>query len=184
MSFARARCLALLVAACNDPAPPRPPAPPVVIVADAGTADAEALQAGEGPVRPATKRQSRPIEIVLRSSPVPARVSVDGAPLGNTPQVWLGESGAEHEFAFQAPGYALARYRFMPITSGVIHPRLDRVVDEVDAGVPPPPEVMHPQQPAPVTVDVDAEPAPLAPAEVPVPVIPVDAAAPPIGPVP
>ncbi len=135
-------------------------------------------------MRPATKRPTRPIEIVLRTSPVPARVSVDGSPLGNTPQVWLGESGAEHEFAFEAPGYAMARFRFTPITSGVIHPRLEPVVEEIDAGMPPPPEVVPPQRPAPVMVDVDAQPAPIAPIDVPAPVVPQDAAVAPVGPQP
>lgn len=158
--------LGIVVAACgSNAAPPPSPPPPAPVVADAGVADAEALQAGEGTARPATKRPSRPIEIVLRSSPVPARVSVDGTPMGNTPQVWLGESGAEHEFAFQAPGYALARFRFTPITSGVIHPRLEPMAEDVDAGVPPPPEVVPPQPPAPVIVDVDAQPAPIAPVD-------------------
>lgn len=184
MSVARPLSFAFVVAACGgNPAPP-PPAPPPPLVADAGVADAEALQAGEGTARPVTKRPTRPIEIVLRSSPVPARVSVDGAPLGNTPQVWLGDSGAEHEFAFQAPGYGLARYRFTPITSGVIHPRLEPVAEDVDAGVAPPPEVVPPQPPAPVTVDVDAQPAPIAPADVPTPIAPIDAAVAPIGPQP
>ena len=173
MSVARPLLLALAVAACGSNAAPPPPPPPVLAVADAGVADAAELQAGEGTARPAAKRPSRPIEIVLRSSPVPARVSVDGAPIGNTPQVWLGDSGSEHEFAFQAPGYALARFRFTPITSGVIHPRLEPMVEDVDAGMPPPPEVVPPQPPAPVTVDVDAQPAPIAPPEAATPVAPI-----------
>ncbi|MBL9014596.1 MAG: PEGA domain-containing protein [Myxococcales bacterium] len=186
MFSTRAPWLALLIAACGSPAP-SPPAPaPAPVVADAGAADAAELPAGEGTgdnPRPATKRPTRPIEIVLRSSPVPARVSVDGAALGNTPQVWLGETGAEHEFAFQAPGYALTRFRFTPVASGVLHPRLERIVDDIDAGVPPPPEVVPPQRPAPVTVDVDAQPAPIAPA--PLERVVIDAApAPPVGPQP
>jgi hypothetical protein len=184
MSVVRPLSFALVAAACGSSSAPPPPPPPPPVVADAGAVDAEALQAGEGTARPVTKRPTRPIEIVLRSSPVPARVSVDGAPLGNTPQVWLGDSGAEHEFAFQAPGYALARFRFTPITSGVIHPRLEPVADDVDAGVAPPPEVVPPQQPAPVTVDVDAQPAPIAPIDVPSPISPVDGAASPNGPQP
>jgi hypothetical protein len=123
---------------------------------------------------------------VLRSSPVPARVSVDGTPLGNTPQVWLGETGSEHEFTFQAPGYALSRFRFTPVASGLLHPRLDPVHEEIDASLPPPPEVVPPQPPVPMTVDVDAQPAPIAPPpaiDAAPPVIDT-APAPPIGPTP
>jgi hypothetical protein len=184
MLLARAPWLAVLVAACGSPPPPPPPPPPLVVVGDAGVADAAALEPGEDPAgkRPATKRVGRPIEIVLRSSPVPARVSVDGTPLGNTPQVWLGETGTEHEFAFQAPGYALTRLRFTPVASGLLHPRLDPMHEDIDAGMPPP-EVVPPQPPTPVTVDVDAPPAPIAPVEPP-PVV-IDAApAPPVGPQP
>ena len=78
----------------------------------------------------------------------------------------------------------MARFRFTPITSGIIHPRLEPVTEDIDAGVAPPPEVMAPRQPAPVTVDVDAQPAPIAPPDVPAPVVTPDAATSPIGPQP
>lgn len=174
MSVVRAPFALLVVAACGSgESPPPAPTPPVQLAADAGTADAEALQAGEGkPSTPA--RPTRPIEIVMRSSPVPARVYIDGKEEGVTPFVWQGTTGL-HEFVFDAPGFGMQRYRYAPITNGVMHPRLERVADDIDAGVLPPPEVVPPQPPAPVTVDVDAQPAPIAP---------VDAPAAPIGPAP
>jgi hypothetical protein len=94
-------------------------------------------------------RASRPIDIVLRSSPPGATAAVDGVPIGSTPTYWSGEAnGREHEFTFVLPGYAFARYRFVPITSGIVHARLDVLTDDVDAGVPP--EMMRtPDGPAP-----------------------------------
>jgi hypothetical protein len=80
----------------------------------------------------------RPIEITLRSSPVPADAAVDGVPVGATPTFWSGQAdGRPHEFTFEAHGYALARYRFVPVTSGVVHARLEPITEETDAGVPP-----------------------------------------------
>jgi hypothetical protein len=100
------------------------------------------------PLAPSTQpaRPARPIDITLRSTPSGARVAVDGAPIGNTPAYWMGTAdGHEHEFVFELRGHAIARYRFVPITSGVIHPRLEAITEELDAGVAPPPEVVpHP----------------------------------------
>jgi len=92
-------------------------------------------------------------------------VAVDGTVIGNTPAYWLGTAdGREHEFLFTMKGYAIARYRFVPLVSGVVHGRLDRITDDLDAGVAPPPEVVpqrHPQgpmitPPAPPTITPDA----------------------------
>lgn len=86
-------------------------------------------------------KPSQPIDIMLRSTPPGARVIVDGAPTGTTPTLWTGDAnGREHEYTFSLPGFATARYRFVPVTSGVVHARLDPVPsDEVqpDAGVAP-----------------------------------------------
>ena len=89
------------------------------------------------PVQPqaSPNRPGRPIDITLRSTPAGALVAVDGAVLGYTPAYWMGTAdGREHEFVFTLRGYAIARYRFVPLTSGVIHGRLERITEEVDAG--------------------------------------------------
>lgn len=180
--------IALAIAGCSGEKPPAPPPPPhgVLANADAGVADAVQLQAAdlEGVARP-TKKAGRPIDILLRSSPVPAKVSVDGTPVGVTPQVWIGETGALHTFVFEAPGYAEAKFQFVPVSSGVLHPRLDPVIEYLDAGVTPPREVV-PQPPPPATIDVDAQPAPLAPSPPPSidAAVAPDASAPGLGPTP
>jgi hypothetical protein len=117
-----------------DPAVPR----------DAGPADADDLAAdpttpptSRVPTRPATPRASRPIDVILRSSPPGAVVAVDGVQVGTTPTYWAGDAnGREHEFLFVRAGYAYARYRFVPITSGVIHARLEPIAED-GVGVPP-----------------------------------------------
>jgi hypothetical protein len=183
MSGARTAIIALVIGGCSGgEKPPEPPPPAVVIAnADAGAADAVQLQAAdlEGVAR-ATKKAGRPIDILLRSSPVPAKVSVDGTPVGVTPQVWIGETGSLHTFVFEAPGYAEAKFQFVPVSSGVLHPRLDPVIEYLDAGVPPPREVV-PQQPPPPIIDVDAQPAPLAPIDA---AVAPDASVPGLGPTP
>jgi hypothetical protein len=126
---------------------------------------------------PGQNRPGRPIDVTLRSSPPGANVSVDGQSLGNTPAFWSGMAdGHEHEFLFQLRGHAIARYRFVPVSSGVIHARLDPIAEEPDAGVPPP-ELVPPgtQQPtAPPTV---IKPAPLAPVDAAPPVPPAPGSA-------
>ena len=168
----------LALAACGDssstPAkpPPEPPAP--LVRADAAIDPAPPhLDDDIGPhaaTAPATtNRPARPIDITLRSTPPNAQVAVDGAVIGSTPAYWNGMAdGREHEFVFTLRGHAIARYRFVPITSGVIHPRLEPIAEEPDAGVLPPPEVVpHPHQPsaiappsAPPTFTPDAADAP------------------------
>lgn len=74
---------------------------------------------------PAT-RSRRTLEILLRSTPSGALVFVDGQALGRTPTYWEGEfTGREREFAFVLPGHVNGRYRFVPITNGIVHARLD-----------------------------------------------------------
>jgi len=107
---------------------------------------------------PPSNRPSHPIDVILRSTPNSAQVAVDGMPLGPTPAYWNGTAdGREHEFTFVLSGHAVARYRFVPITSGVIHARLEPIPDEqIDAGVPEPapppgiPTIVAPDAAAPV----------------------------------
>ncbi|HEY3803392.1 MAG TPA: hypothetical protein VGL61_12325 [Kofleriaceae bacterium] len=102
---------------------------------------------------PAAGRNSRQIDVTLRSTPPGAQAAVDGIVIGPTPAFWNGVAdGHEHEFTFVLPRHAIARYRFVPITSGVIHARLIPVSEDVDAGVPPPevvPPSMVPMAPPP-----------------------------------
>lgn len=194
--MARAFAIALTIAACSSgsdkPAPkPVPPIDAAVIdgITSFGAADPNA-HVDEDPTisptaRSTTKRTGRQIEIFLRSTPTGAMASVDGLQVGRTPTYWVGETGAEHEFTFSYPKHALARYRFFPVTTGVLHARLDPVGNDIDAGVPPaglvqpspipPPETLV----APVPVMPDA--APMAPAPVTVDAAP-DSANPTIGP--
>ncbi len=140
---------------------PHPPQPAVVQPAHAG----------------------HPIDITLRSTPSGAQVMVDGTPVGTAPTFWSGTAdGSPHEFTFMLAGHAVARYRFVPVTSGVIHARLEPVTEEPDAGVdddgtagavpgagavlvnPPPAPVAKPDAPAvappPTVVSPDATSAP------------------------
>lgn len=168
--------IVLLLAACSGKSAAPPPsamapgdarAAPVVL--DPGVHD----DVGRRPAVPAPTHPGRPIDITLRSTPPYAEAAVDGVPVGTTPAYWSGDAnGREHEFTFVLPGHAVARYRFVPITSGVIHARLEPIVEEPDAGVAlpelaPPPVVAPPPTPPPI----DAVPAPA-----------VDGAAPGFGP--
>ncbi len=190
---------ALLSGCADDTAEKREPAaPPTAVPVDAGVANAgptvsydpSAAHLDDGPsptsgTRPAARRATRQIEIVLRSSPNGARVFVDGEDRGVTPMLWQGETG-EHAFTFVKKDHAMARYRFWAITSGIVHARLEPVAEEVKTGAPPP-EVMAPQVPAPPTLltpDASA-PAVMAPPPDAAPLgpSPTDAAAPPPPPV-
>jgi hypothetical protein len=83
-------------------------------------------------------RPAHPIDIILRSTPPGAMAAVDGVQLGRTPRYWQGDAnGREHEFTFTMKGYAFARYRFVPITGGVVHARLTVITDEPADGEPP-----------------------------------------------
>lgn len=160
--FLAAALVTLVCGACSDSAEkPRVVAPPVAAPIDAGvvntgptaTFDPTSAHLDDGPsnpttgVRPAARRATRPIEIVLRSTPNGARVFVDGEDRGVTPMLWQGETG-EHAFTFVKKDHAMARYRFWAITSGIVHARLEPVVEELKAGTPPP-ELVSPQVPAP-----------------------------------
>ncbi len=197
-------CPLLLLIACSSSESPRvePAAPPPPLVLDAGREAVTEVEPFDpssglhldddgrrtvtsGDRSRAKNREKRPIDVILRSSPPGARVSVDGAPIGTTPAYWFGDAdGREHEFTFVMPRHAMARYRFVPLTSGVVHARLEPVADErhdenlqpeiapvlaPDAAlrpVPPPPTVLMPDAaravvlPPPVPPDAAGSEAP------------------------
>ena len=147
----RSWCAAIaLVAACSSQGEPQPaskPAPHVKMDAGIpgittiqGFDPASGMHLDEGgerrtvtPAAPA--RTPRAIDVTLRSTPPGALVSVDGAVVGYTPTYWPGQAdGREHTFVFALSGYAVAQYRFVPVTSGVIHVRLERVAEEPGTG--------------------------------------------------
>jgi hypothetical protein len=134
---------------------------------DPGAVHLDDLAPSTRPPTPAPPiiRERRAIDVTLRSSPPGATVAVDGTPIGVTPSFWSGYAdGHEHQFVFTLPKHAIARYRFVPISSGVIHARLDPILDD-HSTVAPPPELV-PQPPpsavvppaAPPTIVPDATP--------------------------
>ncbi|MEO7096882.1 MAG: hypothetical protein ABI175_26725 [Polyangiales bacterium] len=161
--FRAAAAMIVIAGACSGTAPDPKPDPVPAVLSDGG-ADAVPQAVAVAPTAsPAPKRPTRPIEIILRSTPGDAEAWVDGAYIGITPQVWGGETGAPHTFMFKKAGYAVAQYRFVPVTTGILHPRLDPVAEDVDAGVPPPREVAPVELAPPPPMSVDATMAPLAP---------------------
>jgi hypothetical protein len=151
----------LALAACSDNTPAKQDVPPPAAPGDAGArrtvvpgVETSELPAGEDTgahvsSRPAPpNRPGRPIDVTLRSTPPGAQVAVDGVVIGNTPAFWSGMAdGREHQFLFTLRGHGIARYRFVPVSSGVIHARLEPIIEQPDAGVPPP-EVVPPEPPA------------------------------------
>ncbi len=178
--------LALLLAACSgdSDAPPRKDPAVVLVPGDGGAGTAVTVPQGVDPSSvhiddhstyrqpsplPLPGRDRRAIDVTLRSSPPGALAAVDGTPIGPTPAFWSGYAdGREHQFVFTLQGHAIARYRFVPVSSGVIHARLDPIIEERDAGVTPPPEVVPQPSPSaivppaspPTIIDVDAAVAP------------------------
>lgn len=184
--------------------PPAEPLPPVTIIQPTDAAlypPGEALDAGGGvtrvpaydpadgfhlddapSVRPAGRlppRDKKWTQILLRSSPTGAMAAVDGVRLGPTPVLWEGLlDGQPREFTFVMAGHALARYRFVPITGGIVHGTLVKITDDKDAGVPEIPQVEVPRERRPGAAaerpPVDA--APLTPTvDAPLPPSPIDA---------
>lgn len=193
--------IALTCAACGGkdegdkkPAEPLPPAT-VILPVDAAVYPAdEPVDAAGGVTRvpaydpaagfhlddaPSTRptgrmppREKKWTQILLRSTPTGAMAAVDGVRLGPTPVLWEGVlDGQPREFTFVMAGHALARYRFVPITGGIVHGTLVKITDDKDAGVPdipqvqPPPNRRQPPPPPPPTPTVDA---PLPPSPAPV----------------
>jgi len=185
--------LILAVIGCSSNDKPEPPPAPPRVVADAGVVDGITTigaydpasgrhldddGAGHTLARPTTPRPGRPIDVILRSTPPGAVVMVDNVPIGNTPTYWAGMAdGKEHTFSFELAGYAGQFYRFVPVTGGVIHVRLDPVTGEADAGAPeaaPPPQPVAPP-PTMITPDAAVAPKP-APADAPLAPAALDAA--------
>jgi hypothetical protein len=125
----------------REPAPPAPVAPDAgptiasgitelpVFDPDAGVHldDADDREASVPLVRP-RNRSARSLGIILRSTPSGAVAAVDGQPIGPTPTYWEGEfTGGEREFTFTLAHHAVARYRFVPTTDGVVHGRLEPI---------------------------------------------------------
>jgi hypothetical protein len=126
------------VAADAAVAPPSPPPGPH----DAGvTFDPTGFHLDDtAPPRPGSRlaaRDRKPGQLLLRSTPTGAIAAVDGVRLGATPVLWEGVfDGQTHEFTFVMAGHALARYRFVPVTNGIVHGTLIKLTDDRDAGVP------------------------------------------------
>jgi hypothetical protein len=184
--MSRAWCVALVLAGCtgggDEPKPPPPP-PPAAPLLDAGALelpahgtfdpasgrhlDDDAPATFVPPPRERTGRApQRPIDLTLRSLPPGAMAAVDGVQIGLTPTYWSGDAnGRVHEFTFVAPHYSVARYRFVPVTSGILYARLDSVAGEdvpADASVPPIPLAapeLAPPAPPPTVVSPPRPPA-------------------------
>jgi hypothetical protein len=91
----------------------------------------------ELPRRQSRQRKGPTIQIVLRSSPPGAVAAVDGVAVGPTPTLWEGTVDATpREFTFVLPGYAIARYRFVPTRSGIVHGTLEAIKAEGEEGDP------------------------------------------------
>ena len=175
--------IAVVLAACASKEEPPRPAP--IVRSDAGVPSdgitvigrfdpASGMHLdddGPNPTRPRQPRApGKPVDITLRSSPPGAIVAVDGQQIGRTPAYAPVTSGVEHEFTFVLDGFAFARYRFVPVQSGVVHATLEPVTSEVDAGVPLPPEMTRPSPPpvvppAPPTLVTPAPDAALPPGD-------------------
>jgi PEGA domain len=169
----------IVAAGCSsNDKPEQPPPPPRPVLADAGVDGITTIGAydpasgrhldddgtGHTLARPTAPRPGRPIDIILRSTPPGAVVMVDNVPIGNTPTYWAGMAdGKEHTFSFELAGYAGQFYRFVPVTGGVIHVRLDPVTGEPDAGAPEPPAAPPQVAPPPTMITPDAAVAPKPP---------------------
>lgn len=177
---ARLASLAALVAAlggaCGDRAttdkPAAPPASTPARSIDAGVTTVPAFDpssdyhydpdvAAPRPSARAGSRDRKPVQLLLRSSPGGAFAAVDGYAVGLTPVVWEGDAnGGSHDFTFRLPGHSVARYRFVPLTDGIVHATLVRIPEELptELPVPPPaaPATRAAPRPAPVEIAVDA----------------------------
>jgi len=177
--------LVALFAACSSSSPAPPPAPPPAAPRDAGRPGVKVITGFDPasgmhldpdvehhpPASPPSARGGHPIDITLRSSPSGAMVMVDGVQVGTTPAYWHGQAdGTEHQFTFVLPGHEVAFYHFVPITSGVIHARLEQVAYE-DAGV----DESDEPAPAPAPPPPTSAPPPPTSAPPPVAAPPVDA---------
>ncbi|MEZ4365494.1 MAG: hypothetical protein R2939_04290 [Kofleriaceae bacterium] len=198
MSLARvAPILAgVVLASCGDPETPPAPTPPpapasaqgvITTTIDGGITELPSFDPSAGHLddddlppttssrRPVT-RDRRTLEVVLRSTPLGATAAVDGVVIGRTPTYWEGEfTGREREFTFVLAGHAMARYRFVPTQSGIVHARLTKIeLTPRDAGVPEIPQpAPAPNAPnAPAASRTTSAPRPTVPATVPTTTVP------------
>jgi hypothetical protein len=139
-------------------APPPPPLPPAIVdggVTALPTFDpASGFHLDDAPVvRTAGRiaaRERKPVQLLLRSTPLGAVAAVDGVIVGRTPVLWEGVlDGQSHDFTFALPGHDLARYKFVPVTSGIVHGTLVKVTDDHDAGMPAIPQPVDASSPPP-----------------------------------
>jgi hypothetical protein len=124
-----------------EPADAAPPEPridlPLAPSGDEFHLDAPSIRRTGAPSLPASS--TRRLEITLRSTPPRARAMVDGEPVGETPAYWEGEAdGQPREFTFVLPGHEMARYRFVPTRSGIVHATLERLPGALPADAGPP----------------------------------------------
>lgn len=135
-------CAAALMIGCapgngdDDKAPEPPteaPADAIPTPAPADPGPTALAPAWRPPSEPA--RRVRTLEITLRSTPPGATAAVDGKVVGPTPAFWRGKAtGRSREFTFVLGDHAMARYRFVPTTSGVVHATLKPLLRDDDAG--------------------------------------------------
>jgi hypothetical protein len=125
----------------RHPVAPHPASAAPALGADAGPSSPGGFHLDDPTVEYAVDREpsrhkGRALELLLRSTPPGAVAAVDGEAIGPTPTLWAGESdGRAREFTFVLPGYATARYRFVPTHPGVVHGTLERLkLDDLDAG--------------------------------------------------
>jgi hypothetical protein len=159
----------VLLAACSggdDPPAAPPPQPTLVAPVDAAAPDgstqilsfdpSSGMHLDDDPAMPIrsggpSPRSRRTIEVLLRSSPPGATAVVDGQLVGTTPTYWEGEfTGREREFSFVLRDHALARYSFVPISNGIVHARLTRILPgEAQPVLPSPPPAKPTRRPSP-----------------------------------
>ncbi|MBK9036312.1 MAG: hypothetical protein IPL61_34545 [Myxococcales bacterium] len=174
-----------------------PPAPRTALTLDAGGAldggitelptydpaagfaldpDPQPRSGGRGGARDRDRKQ---VQLLLRSTPIGAIAAVDGVRLGVTPVVWDGDGGIAHEFTFVLAGHTLARYRFVPVTNGIVHGRLVKITsDGVTPEIPAPVDPPRPTRRTPPPIDAAPPPPPIDAAPVLDPAAMLDAAGP------
>jgi len=133
------------------------PAAQVSETTDAGVVDAAAKQPAQDlhpglhfdsynpetdrtvPTRRTRRDRNDDLELLLRSSPPGARAEVDGKPVGVTPVLYRApRDGKARQFTFVRAGYSMARYRFVPTRSGIVHGTLEALDEPIpDAGARP-----------------------------------------------
>jgi hypothetical protein len=147
---ARFFVLCLFTAACggddDSASTARVQTPTVYTPSDAGTVDGQEATTstkpeglgkyhldtgGKGAWKPRRGKAAPPriLRLTLRTSPPGAMAHVDGTPIGVTPTYWEGPAtGKPRDFVFTLRDHAMARYRFVPVTDGIVHGQLRKLV--------------------------------------------------------